>query len=85
MRIPLASAYGRLMLTLAHLFQRGEGEPEADGADEPDEADGADRKLRDASGIDDDGDLSKLKTGRPPRQPPTRTLAPAHLRRVDNP
>lgn len=63
-------------------LQRGEGEPETDGDDEPD---GADRKLRDASGIDDEGDLSKLKTGRPPRQPPTRTPAPAHLRRVDNP
>lgn len=84
-RFKKSEKVGKAQLVLfLDALQRGEGEPETDGAEELDEVDGADLKLRDASGIDDEGDLSKLKTARPPRQPPTRTPAPAHLRRVDN-
>lgn len=59
---------------------------EDDSEDEgPDEVDEADAKLRNASGIDDqEDDLAKRKT-RPPRQPHSRSPAPPHLRRVDNP
>ena len=84
-RFKTSEKVGKAQLVLfLDALQRGEGEPETDGDDEPDELDDVDRQLRGSSGIDDEGDLSKLKTGRPPRQPPTRTPAPAHLRRVDN-
>ena len=84
-RFKKSEKVGRAQLVLfLDALDRGEGEPETEADDEPDEADAADRELRDASGIDDEGDLSKLKTRRPPAQPPTRTPAPAHLRRVDN-
>jgi transposase len=71
-------------------LRRGEGEPEVTDDDAPDELDEADNRLREASGIDEaqgsgDADLDKVKTRRPPRQPPTREPAPAHLRRIDNP
>jgi hypothetical protein len=48
----------------------------------------ADDKLCSASGIDasdDEADLTKLRAPRPLRQPSSRSPAPAHLRRVDNP
>ena len=65
-----------------------EGEPAQDGeaTDERSALLGADDRLRAASGIDDDedDDVSKLRTPRPPRQPRSST-PPAHLRRVDNP
>lgn len=69
-------------------LRRGEGEPEiTSDHEEPDDLDQADARLRGSSGIDEeksDEDLRKLKTKRPPRQPPTRRPPPAHLRRVDN-
>jgi transposase len=68
-------------------LQRGEGEPETEPAVSAEEDD-ADRDLRESSGIDErepDEDLDRLKTRRPRRQPPSRTPAPAHLPRVDNP
>lgn len=84
-RFKKSEKVGRAQLVLfLDALDRGEGEPETEVDDEPDETDSADRKLRDASGIDDEGDLSKLKTRRPPAQPPMRTPAPAHLRRVNN-
>lgn len=69
--------------------RRGEGEPEATGDEQlaPDELEDADHRLRGASGIDapkPDDDLEKLRTGKPPRQPHSRTSAPEHLRRVDH-
>jgi transposase len=70
-------------------LKRGEGGPDDDSASsEPDEIEAADGQLRGASGIDnpaDATDLTKLRTQRPLRQPPSRSSAPAHLRRVDNP
>lgn len=88
-RFKTSEKIGRAQLVLfVDALQRGEGEPETDAAetDGPDELDEADAKLRAASGIDDnkDGDLAKLTT-KPPRQPTSRTAAPAHLRRLDNP
>lgn len=70
-------------------YRRGEGEPEVTGDDAlgPDDVEDADQRLRAASGIDDpmsDDDLRKLRTRRPAGQPPSRTPAPAHLRRIDN-
>jgi len=88
-RFKTSEKVGKAQLVLfMDALQRGEGEPEVDGADAdgPDELDEADAKLRAAAGIDDpaDDDLGKVTT-RPPRQPANRTEAPAHLRRVDNP
>ncbi|MBX3159207.1 MAG: IS66 family transposase [Deltaproteobacteria bacterium] len=87
-RFKTSEKVGRAQLVLfLDALQRGEGEPETDQEDGPDELDEADAKLRAASGVDDgakDGDLAKLRT-RPPRQPASRASAPAHLRRVDNP
>lgn len=88
-RFKKSEKVGRAQLVLfLDALQRGEGEPENDVLEAygPDEIDEADAKLRAASGIDDekDDDLAKLKT-KPPRQPANRTVAPAHLRRVDNP
>lgn len=86
-RFKTSERIGKAQLVLfLDALERDEGKPDAD-ADEtlgPDEADEADAKLRDASGIDADDDLTQRKT-RPPRQPPVRTPPPAHLRRVDNP
>ncbi|HEX5449025.1 MAG TPA: IS66 family transposase [Gaiellaceae bacterium] len=86
-RFKTSEKVGKAQLVLfVDALQRGEGEPETEEDDGPDEVDEADAKLRAASGIDDkadDGDLSKLKT-RPPRQPANRAPAPEHLRRVDN-
>lgn len=69
--------------------ERGEGEPEVEGADEgeSDEVDQANDELRKASGIDEesrDEELEALKTSKPRRQPRTRKPLPGHLRRVDN-
>jgi transposase len=85
-RFKKSEKVGRAQLVLfLDALQRGEGEPEADDSDGPDELDEADAKLRAASGIDEgkDDDLGKLKT-RPPRQPANRAPAPEHLRRIDN-
>ena len=69
--------------------RRGDGEPEVTEDDqlEPDDIEDADQRLRNASGIDDHAaaEHAKLRTGKPPRQPHSRTPAPAHLPRVDNP
>lgn len=91
-RFKTSEKIGRAQLVLfVDALHRGEGEPPPDDdaaeADGPDELDDADASLRAASGIDDteaEGDLEKLTT-KPPRPPKTRTPAPAHLRRVDNP
>ena len=85
-RFKTSEKIGKAQLVLfLDALQRGEGEPDADPEElGPDEVDEADAKLREASDIDtSEGDLGKLKT-RPPRQPPARAPAPAHLRRVDN-
>jgi transposase len=88
-RFKKSEKVGKAQLVLfLDALQRGEGEPEQEAG--PDDLDDADRKLRDASGIDDensdaDDDLAKLRTGKPPRQPANRVPAPVHLRRVDNP
>ena len=86
-RFKKSEKVGKAQLVLfLDALQRGEGEPETDEGNGPDEVDEADAKLRTASGIDDkpaDDDLSRLKT-KPPRQPANRTSPPAHLRRVDN-
>lgn len=90
-RFKKSEKVGKAQLVLfLDALQRGEGEPEHEADASPDDLDDADRKLRDASGIDDKGsdaddDLSKLRTRKPPRQPANRTVAPPHLRRVDNP
>lgn len=77
------------LVLFADALRRGEGEPELedDAAVEPDELDTADERLRTAAGLDDKdaADLAKLRTGRPPQQPHSRTAAPEHLPRVDNP
>jgi transposase len=77
------------LVLFADALRRGEGEPELedDAALEPDEVDTADERLRAAAGLDDKeaADLAKLRTGRPPPQPHSRTAAPEHLPRVDNP
>ena len=77
------------LVLFADALRRGEGEPEleADDAQEPDELDTADERLRAAAGLDDKeaADLAKLRTGRPPPQPHSRAAAPEHLPRVDNP
>lgn len=87
-RFKKSEKVGKAQLVLfLDALQRGEGEPETAEDASPDEIDDADTKLRTASGIDDekpDADLAALKT-RPPRQPPSRTPAAAHLPRVDNP
>ncbi len=86
-RFKKSEKVGRAQLVLfLDALQRGEGEPETEEGDGPDELDEADAKLRAASAVDDkkDDDLAKLTT-RPPRQPANRAPAPAHLRRVDNP
>lgn len=87
-RFKKSEQVGRAQLVLfLDALQRGEGEPETDGGDGPDELDEADAKLRVASGIDeekDEDDLAMLKT-RPPRQPANRAPAPEHLRRIDHP
>jgi transposase len=87
-RFKKSEKVGKAQLVLfIDALQRGEGEPETDDDDAPDEVDEADARLRAASGIDNapaDDDLTKLKT-RPPRQPANRAPAPDHLRRVDNP
>lgn len=77
----------QLVLFLEAL-ERGEGEPAPDGdaTDERAALLAADDQLRAASGIDDgeDGDVTKLRTPPPPRQPRS-PRPPAHLPRVDNP
>lgn len=86
-RFKKSEKVGKAQLVLfLDALQRGEGEPEIETDEPVDDLDGADGKLRAASGVDDekpDDDLAALKT-RPPRQPPSRTPA-AHLPRVDNP
>ena len=73
-RFKTSEKVGKAQLVLfLDALQRGEGEPEHDDG-EPDEIDAADAKLRETSGIDGDGDLAKLKTRKPPRQPATRLL-----------
>ncbi len=85
-RFKTSEKVGKAQLVLfLDALQRGEGEPES--ATEPPDIDDADGKLRGASGIDGnqrDSDLADLTT-RPPRQPPSRTPASAHLPRVENP
>ena len=82
-RFKKSEKVGKAQLVLfLDALQRGEGEPETEADEPPDEIDDADDKLRAASGIDDD--LAALET-RPPRQPPSRTPAPEHLPRVANP
>lgn len=87
-RFKTSEKVGKAQLVLfLDALQRGEGEPETATDEPPDEIDDADGKLRAASGIDGnkpDNDLTGLKT-RPPRQPPSRTPAAAHLPRVENP
>jgi transposase len=85
-RFKKSEKVGKAQLVLfLDALQRGEGEPEADGEQGPDEIDLADAQLRAASGADQlkDDDLAALKT-RPPRDP-AHVPAPAHLPRVDNP
>ena len=76
---------GRAQLVLfVDALARGEGEADADG---PDELDEADALLRMASGIDDtkdDDKIGRCRT-RPPRLPAQRAPVPDHVRRVDNP
>jgi transposase len=87
-RFKKSEKVGKAQLVLfLDALQRGEGEPETEPDEAPDDLDDADAKLRTASGVDDEkpeDDLAALKT-RPPRQPPSRTPAPAHLPRVENP
>jgi transposase len=86
-RFKKSEKVGKAQLVLfLDALQRGEGEPETEGDETQDELDQLDGRLREASGIDEnqDQDLAALKT-RPPRQPPTRRPAPAHLPRVENP
>ncbi|HET9992728.1 MAG TPA: IS66 family transposase zinc-finger binding domain-containing protein [Kofleriaceae bacterium] len=88
-RFKKSEKVGKAQLVLfLDALRRGEGEPEVAGDESPDEIDEADARLRGASGIDaenPDEDLATLQTRKPPRQPPTRAAAPAHLSRVDNP
>ena len=70
----------QLLLALGTIGAFGLKASNDDATVQPEELDDADAKLRAASGIDD----KSPKTGRPPRQPHSRTPAPAHLRRVEN-
>ena len=82
-RFKKSEKVGKAQLVLfLDALKSGEGEPETEADEPPDEIDDADDKLRAASEIDDD--LAALET-RPPRQPPSRTPAPEHLPRVENP
>ena len=87
-RFKTSEKISRAQLVLfADALRRGEGEPELedDTALEPDELDTADERLRTVAGLDDkDAALAKLRTGRPPQQPHSRSAAPSHLKRVDN-
>lgn len=76
----------QLLLALGALGLTGGGASSAadDARAQPDALDDADSKLRQASGIDDPKP-EDAKTPRPPRQPRTRTPAPAHLERIPNP
>jgi transposase len=80
----------QLLLALGALGMFGSAD--ADGSSDgeraqPEDLDAADADLRKASGIDEERAPKddQPKTGRPRRQPYTRTPAPAHLRRVENP
>jgi len=78
------------LVLFADALRREEATPEAERGASGDEVVDADERLRDASGLDDadaddKGDLAKRRIEPPPRQPRARTVAPAHLRRIDNP